>query len=131
MRILAFVYFAFLSLFANSYELAKSYAEYYSKALPQRRDVNFTLTALLNVADELYYHYKINNSSSNFILKMSEDELKEYRDMLKKRSILRDCKDERVLAMLRGGMKLHHLFYRDRGAKLLFEFVLDKKDCGI
>ncbi|MGG7074273.1 hypothetical protein U5B43_08490 [Campylobacter sp. 9BO] len=131
MRAIVLMCSLFVVLFATPYEMARSYVEYYSRALPQRRDINFTLTALLNVGEELYYHYKINDASSKAILKMSDDELKKYRQMLIKRSIETHCKDPKVVPMLAGGIKLHHLFYRDSGAKLLFEFIIDKKLCNI
>ncbi|QCD44847.1 hypothetical protein CMUC_1066 [Campylobacter mucosalis CCUG 21559] len=130
MRYLVAILFSVLS-FATPYDLAKAYAQYYFKALPMRIDDYFSLTALLDVGDELYYHYKVNDTARLVILQMSSEQIETYKKSLKKTNEDRLCKDERVIAMLNGGIKLHHLFYRETGARLLFEFVIDKRSCKI
>lgn len=118
------------TLLATPYEASKAYADFYSRKLPQRLDANFTLTALLNVGEELYYHYKLNDTKKFLFSKLSREELIKHRERLKVASIARHCKDTKVVTMLQKGIVLHHMFYFER-ARLLFEFKIDKKLCNI
>ncbi|MCR4942018.1 MAG: hypothetical protein K5978_04405 [Campylobacter sp.] len=118
-----------VTLFATTYDTAKAYADHYAKKLPLRIDDYFTLTALLNVGDELLYHYKVNDTSKFVIKSMKNSELERYKNELKKANLTRHCADPDVRTMLKSGVLLHHMFYRDYGAKLLFDFIIKEQDC--
>lgn len=122
------IFFAFITLFANSYELAKNHAEFYKKALPFRTTDNLILTDILAVGDSLIYRYSVNETMKNPVLRFSDDELESYKKTLTKIALKNSCKDKIVLNLLQNGIIIEHLFYFEL-SKLLFKVHINKQKC--